>query len=171
MRQVAIAFETSGPNPRLGHRFSELVAVEQGNDEEMGRTLHLCFRTDEASIDKLTFATQFAALDEFVADAPIILHDTGLWRKFIRAELRSIKQKNARRLLNQTIDVSRWAHQRYPKHRKSVAAIATRLSIAVPSELKGLRHTAEQLRLIGTAMNSSAPRTSEKTKADVSPEP
>jgi DNA polymerase III subunit epsilon len=155
MRQVAIAFTTTGPSPKQGHRISELVAVEQVGSEQMKRTLHLFFKANDAASDKLTFATQFDALDQFIADAPIILHDTGAWRKFLRAELQGIKNKGARRLLTQVVDVSRWAHQRFPKHRKSVAAIAKRLNIVVSSELSGLRLTAEQLALIGKAIRSA----------------
>ena len=155
MRQVAIAFATTGPTPKRGHRISELVAVEKVDAEPVGKVLHLYFNAGDPASDKPSFAAQLDALDHFVADAPIVLHDPGVWRRFLRVELQGIKNKGARRLLTQVVDVSRWAHQRYPKHRKSVAALAKRLNIVASPDLSGLRLTAVQLALIGRAIQAA----------------
>ena len=147
MRQVAIAFATTGPSPKQGHRVSELVAVEKLDGDADGRRIHLEFKVDEAQ-DKPTFAAQFDTLNDFIGDAAIVLHDAGRWRSFLRAELRNIKKRGARRLLNQTLDVSHWARSRYPKSRKSVEAIARKCGVSARAELTGLFLEAEQLRRI-----------------------
>jgi DNA polymerase III epsilon subunit-like protein len=155
MRQIVIAFSTTGPSPKKGDRISELVAVEQANGLATGKTLHLVFQPPEKEGGKATFAAQFGALDDLVGDAQVVVHHAGNWRKFLRIELRDAKTRGARRLLKQTVDVYRWAHQRYPKHRKDVAALAKRLCIVVPADLTGLRASVEQLRLIAREMKST----------------
>jgi DNA polymerase III subunit epsilon len=178
MKQVAVAFATTGPSPKQGHRISELVAVEQEDGSATGRYLHLQLRTADAQTAKPTFAEAFDALDELIGDAPIVVRHAGHWRKFIREELRSIKKRGARRLLTQTVDVSAWAHSRYPKQRKSLAAIAQRVGVVVSPELSGLNLETEQLRLIANAMKPSdakphAPATAKATPMikPTSPEP
>jgi DNA polymerase-3 subunit epsilon len=152
MRQVAIAFATTGPSPKQGHRISELVAVENLDGDAKGRSIHLQFKVDEAQ-DKQTFSMQFDTLNEFIGDATIVLHDAGRWRGFLRVELRSIRKRGARRLLTQTLDVSRWARSRYPKSRKSVEAIARKCGVSAPAEMTGLFLEAEQLRLIAPLLS------------------
>ena len=153
MRQVAIAFTTTGPSPKEGHRISDLVAVEQTCGTRLGRTLHLIFRADDAQDEKPTLAMEFDELDELIADAPIVVHHAGLWRKFMRVELRDIKKRGARRLLKQVVDVTGWAHSRYPKQRKSLEAIARKCGIADPEGMTGLRLDAERIRLIAQLMS------------------
>ena len=168
MKQVAVAFATSGLSPKQGHRISELVAIEQDDGNSTGRYLHLQFRIGDAQTAKPTFAEAFNRLDELIGDSPIIVHHAGHWRKFIRGELRSVKKRGAKRLLTQTVDVSGWAHSRFPKQRKSLAAIAQRVGVVVPTELSGLNLEVEQLRLIANAMKPpdakpQAPATTEAT--------
>jgi len=150
MKQVVVAFATTGNNPKEGHRFSELVAIEQV-DGQPGRRLHLKFKTDAAQEGK-TFADQFDLLDDLIGDTPIVIHHAGQWRKFLRPELDAIKKRGARRLLKQTVDVSTWAQQRFPKQRKDLAAIARKVQVNIPAGLTGIELEAEQQRLIATKM-------------------
>src|SRR5881394_3167246 len=137
MRQIAIAFTTTGPSPKQGHRISELLAVEDV-DGEARRTYFLAFKPEILG-ERPTFLERLDALDELVGDAPIVVHNAAQWRKYLRVELRQLKKRGARRLLRQTVDVYRWAYQRHPKRRKDIAAIARRVGITPSSELSGLR--------------------------------
>jgi hypothetical protein len=94
-------------------------------------------------------------LKSFVGNATLIVADSGRWRRFLRAELRAIKRHGAGRLLNELVDVGYWAHQRFPRQRRNVAAIARRLGIEFDKELVGLEREAELLRLIALEMNTS----------------
>jgi hypothetical protein len=148
MKQVAIAFATTGPSPKDGHRFSELALVEQGSN----RRMHLKVESEGGN----TFAARFAEIDSFIGDASLVLLNGGRWRRFLRVELKTIKGRRARRLMRDLIDVGDWAHQRFPRQRKNVTAIANRMGISGTKELTGLEREAELLGLIAQQMNTSA---------------
>lgn len=145
VRLVAIAFATTGPSPKTGGRISELVAVERFGDQSVGRTLHLYFKTEEAQFGKKTFSEQFELLEEFIGDSQILLHSAGIWRRFIREELRTIKKRGARKLLKQAIEIISLAHQRFPKQRKDIVSIARRLHLKVPGKEISLKEEAQLL--------------------------
>lgn len=147
MKQVAIAYATTGPAPKDGHRFSELVLVEQGTD----RRLHVKVEPEGGN----TFAAHFDKIDSFIGDASLVMLNGGRWRRFLRVELKAIKGRRARRLMREVIDVGDWAHQRFPRQRKSVTAIASRMGISGTKELTGLEREAELLALIAQQMNTS----------------
>lgn len=147
MKQVAIAFATTGPSPKDGHRFSELALVEQGSD----RRMHFKVESEGGN----TFAARFAEIDSFIGDASLVLLNGGRWRRFLRVELKTIKGRRARRLMRGVIDVGDWAHQRFPRQRKNVTAIANRMGISGTKELTGLEREAELLALIAQQMNTS----------------
>jgi hypothetical protein len=149
MKQVAIAFATTGPSPKDGHRFSELVLVlvKQGTD----RRLHVKVEPENGN----TFAARFPEIDSFIGDASLVMLNGGRWRRFLRVELKAIKGRGARRLMLGVIDVGDWAHQRFPRQRKNVTAIASRMGISGTKELTGLEREAELLGLIAQQMNTS----------------
>ena len=154
MKQVVIAFETTGNNPKEGHRFSVIYAIEQVNGWPEDR-LAIRFKTAETPNEK-TFAEQFDELDEFIGGSPIVVRHAGQWRKFLRPELANIKKRGANRLLKQTQCISEWAHQRFPKQRKDLKSIARRLQLDVSPGLHGPDLEGEQMRLIATKMQPVA---------------
>lgn len=147
MKQVAIAFATTGPSPKDGHRFSELALVEQGTD----RRLHIKIEAEGRN----TFVARFHEIDNFIGDASLVVLNGGRWRRFLRVELKAIKGRRARRLMREVIDVGDWAHQRFPRQRKNVTAIANRMGISGTKELTGLEREAELLGMIAQQMNTS----------------
>lgn len=155
MRQVAIAFATTGPSPKAGHRICEIVLIGQDSGKRDGAPVRFDFRGIEPTNESITFPLVLSALKAFVGEATVIVHDSGKWRRFLRAELRMIKRHGAGRLLNNVIDISAWAHQRFPKQRRDVTAIARRLGIDVRKDLAGLEKEAEFLRLIAQKMDTS----------------
>jgi len=165
MKQAVIAFTTTGPSPKDGHRFSEIVVVEVG-DEAHGSPPTRFALTDE----KQKFASVLPRLKSIVGDAAIVVHNAGKWRRFLRAELRTVKRHGAGRWLKDVIDVGAWAHQRFPRQRRDVGAIAGRLGICVSADLTGLALEVELLRQIAARMNTPvepvAPESSNKAKPE-----
>lgn len=147
MKQVAIAFATTGPSPKNGHRFSELALVEQGTD----RRLHIKIETE----GKNTFAARFHEIDNLIGDASLVVLNGGRWRRFLRVELKAIKGSRPKELMHDVIDVGDWAHQRFPRQRKNVTAIAKRLGITVTNQFQGIEREADLLALIAQQMNTS----------------
>lgn len=145
MKQVAIAFKTTGPSPKAGDRIAELMAVQADGDR-----LHLVFSEDKGK----TFAALLPRLEEFIGESEVVVYHAGHWRKFLRVELRGIRKPRGRRLLEGLVDVSAWAHQRFPRQRKDIAAIARQLGITVGAELVDLERDGELLRQIATRMNT-----------------
>lgn len=146
MRTVAIAFTTTGPSLKAGHRISRLFAVED-LDGQRGRTMDMQFASDNAE-DPLARARNVFELTRFIDDSPIAVHHSGHWRKFVRVEIREANNREARRLLKPAVDVYRWAHQRYPKRRKNLVAIAAQIGITAPKDVSDLDRDGELLRQI-----------------------
>lgn len=162
MRQVAISFATTGPSPRGGHRICEIVLVGQKEGTQEGRMVRFRLLSESGVSEPARFATVLPELKSFVGDATVVVSDAGKWRRFLRAELRTIRRHGAGRLLNELVDVSSWAHQRFPRQRRNVAAIARRMGIEVDKELIGLEREAELLRLIARGMNTSMERSAQQ---------
>jgi len=151
MKQIAVAFSTTGDSPKDGHRFCELVLVDQDGEQTRFELLG-----EPASNQQVKFAEALTAIKAMVGDAQLIVHESTRWRRFLRAEIRSIKRHGANQLMNNVVGVSDWAHQRFPRQRKDVAAIARRAGIEIPENLMGLELEAELLRRIANVMNEGA---------------
>ena len=156
MKQVAVAFSTNGNSPKEGHRFSEIVLIGQENGRTKGDRFWFRLNDKPTSGQQVTFAGALPMMKTLVGDAQLIVHDIGRWRRFLRAELRTIKRHGADKLMNNVVDVSSWAHQRFPRQRKEVAGIARRAGIEIPADLTGLELEAELLRKIANVMTEVA---------------
>jgi hypothetical protein len=153
MKQFAVAFSTTGNSPKAGHRFSEILLVGQENGVLNGLNAKFKLNDHPASSEQVTFPEALASMKTLVGDATLIVHNAGSWKRFLRVELRHIKRHGAGHLLNNIVDVSAWAHQRYPRQRKDVVAIARRAGIEIPDSLTGLELQAELLRRIANLMS------------------
>ncbi len=145
MTQFAIAFTTTGNSPRAGHRFSEIVLVGLEDGLPNGQRAKFNLNVDAESKSQVKFAVVLEAMTAMIGDATLIVHDAGNWRRFLRAELKSIRRHGAGLLVNNIVDVSAWAHQRYPRQRKDLSAIVRRIGIELPANLTGLDLEAELL--------------------------
>lgn len=169
MKQVAVAFSTSGPSPKAGHCISELLAAELSDSIPTGSRLHHTYRCVD-QVEGKTFAEQFEELDKFIGEAHVIVHQGNVWRKFMRIELRPIKSKTARRLLRDIVDVSAWAHTRFPKQRKDLASLAKKVGYVPDAGEVGLRLDSQLLVGIASKMNPvPVEHTSTQTKPTVEP--
>lgn len=102
MREIVLDTETTGFEPAEGHRIVEIGAVELFNHMPTGRTYHQYINPqrsmpaeafavhglgDDFLRDKPVFAQIGAAFLEFVAEAPLVIHNAAFDMKFLNAEL------------------------------------------------------------------------------------
>jgi len=105
MREIVLDTETTGLDPRDGHRIVEIGAVELHSHLPTGRTFHVYLnpeRTmpreaqaihglDDAFLrDKPLFASVAAEFMAFIGDAPLVIHNAGFDVTFLNAELTRI---------------------------------------------------------------------------------
>jgi DNA polymerase III subunit epsilon len=102
MREIVLDTETTGFEPSEGHRIVEIGAVELMNHLPTGRTYHQYInpeRTmpkeafdvhglgDDFLRDKPVFAAIGQAFLDFIADAPLVIHNAAFDMKFLNHEL------------------------------------------------------------------------------------
>lgn len=105
MREIIFDTETTGLDPRSGHRLVEIGCVELIDRRESGRTYHAYFHPErdmpaEAEAvhglsvqflsDKPLFSACAEDLLEFLGDAPLIAHNAAFDFGFVNAELARI---------------------------------------------------------------------------------
>ncbi len=102
MREIVLDTETTGFEPTEGHRIVEIGAVELFNHLPTGRTYHQYINPkrimpkeafevhglgDDFLRDKPYFPTIAQAFLDFIADAPLVIHNASFDMKFLNAEL------------------------------------------------------------------------------------
>ena len=102
MREIIFDTETTGLDPRSGHRLVEIGCIELVDRRETGRNFHAYFHPDrdmpaEAEAvhglsitflsDKPRFAERAGELIEFLGDAPLVAHNAAFDFGFVNAEL------------------------------------------------------------------------------------
>ena len=102
MRQIILDTETTGLDPRQGHRVIEIAALEVVDRRPTGRHVHF-YLNPEREIDagatevhgmtwddlkdKPRFAEKVEELLEFIADSPLVAHNAGFDFGFLNHEL------------------------------------------------------------------------------------
>src|SRR5690625_3990460 len=107
MREIVLDTETTGLDPRDGHRIVEIGAVELHSHLPTGRTFHVYLNPqrsmpreaqaihglDDAFLrDKPLFGSVAADFLAFIADAPLVIHNAGFDIAFLNAEFARIGQ-------------------------------------------------------------------------------
>ncbi len=102
MREIIFDTETTGLDPKAGHRLVEIGCIELVDRRESGRTFHAYFHPErdmpaEAEAvhglsiqflsDKPLFASRVDELIEFLGDAPLVAHNAAFDFGFVNAEL------------------------------------------------------------------------------------
>ncbi|MGH7089412.1 MAG: exonuclease domain-containing protein, partial [Stellaceae bacterium] len=105
MREIVLDTETTGLDPKDGHRIVEIACIELQNHLPTGRFFHRYINPQrEMTADALLvhglddaflaqhppFANQVEAFIEFVADAPLVIHNAEFDLAFINAELKRL---------------------------------------------------------------------------------
>jgi DNA polymerase-3 subunit epsilon len=107
MREIVLDTETTGLDPLRGDRLVEVGCVEIFNRMPTGQTFHVYINPErdmpaeafavhglssEFLSDKPLFASVVEQFLEFIADAPLVIHNASFDISFINAELERIKR-------------------------------------------------------------------------------
>ena len=141
MRQIVLDTETTGLDPRQGHRIIEIAAIELNGRKVSERTFHRYINPEReidegaAAVHGLTldrllnepkFAEITAALLEFIAGAELIIHNAPFDIGFLNAEL---TLAGLPPLKNQVIDTLKVAKELHPGKKNNLNALCDRYQI------------------------------------------
>ena len=141
-REICLDTETTGLKPQEGHRVIEIGAVELVNRLPTGRHFHVYIDPErevpEAAVrvhgltwDKLRGKPKFAEVAEefleFIADAPLVIHNADFDRGFLNWELSALNMP----LIDQQrcIDTLQMARRRFPMANNTLDGLCKRFGI------------------------------------------
>jgi DNA polymerase-3 subunit epsilon len=141
MRQIVLDTETTGLDPRLGHRIIEVAAIEMDGRKVSKRTFHRYINPEREidegaaavhglTLDRLQDEPKFAevapALLEFIAGAELIIHNAPFDIGFLNAEL---TLAGLPLLNNKVIDTLKVAKELHPGKKNNLNALCDRYQI------------------------------------------
>ncbi len=142
IREIVLDTETTGLKPEDGHRIVELGCLELLNHMPTGRTLHFYFDperpmdpdatrvsgiTDEMLRGKPFFADLAPQFLDFIADAPLVIHNAAFDMGFLNAELARAGLEAL--LPERAIDTLLMARRKFPGAPASLDALCKRFGI------------------------------------------
>ncbi|HRL22608.1 MAG TPA: DNA polymerase III subunit epsilon [Alcaligenes sp.] len=145
MRQIILDTETTGLEPREGHRIVEVGCVEMVNRKLTGRHLHLYLNPDRDSdpealaVHGLTteflsqhprFSDVVQDILDFVQDAEVIIHNAAFDTRFLDAELNRVGKKPFSEYCGSIIDSLLVAREMHPGKRNSLDSLCERYGIS-----------------------------------------
>jgi len=141
MRQIVLDTETTGLDPKLGHRIIEIACVELVNRRLTRNNLHLRFNPereiDAAATgihgmtwddlkDKPRFADRAAQFLDFVRDAELVIHNAAFDVAFLDAELAACGLPSISTHCPSVLDTLRMAKELHPGKRNSLDVLCER---------------------------------------------
>ncbi len=144
MRQIVLDTETTGLDPRSGHRIIEVACIEMENRRFTGRHLHKYVNPEreidegaqrvhgislEFLADKPKFADIADEFLEFINGAELIIHNAPFDIGFLNAELDRLGRVPVGTICNGVIDTLRMAKELHPGKRNSLDALCERYEI------------------------------------------
>lgn len=144
MRQVILDTETTGLDPRQGHRIIEVAGLELINRRPTGRHFHEYIHPDrdieadaqrvhgislEFLADKPRFAQIASALIEFITGAELVIHNAAFDVGFLDAEFARLQQPNTKTLCPSVLDTLKMARELHPGKRNNLDALCERYAI------------------------------------------
>ncbi|MBF0252029.1 MAG: DNA polymerase III subunit epsilon, partial [Alphaproteobacteria bacterium] len=142
MREIALDTETTGLNPKSGHRVVEIGCVEMVNHIATGEVFHVyinperdmpeeAFRVhglSEAFLrDHPVFAKVVDDFLEFVGDAPLVIHNAAFDMGFLNAELE--KAGRPKLEMARAVDTVQIARKKFPGAQANLDALCKRFGI------------------------------------------
>lgn len=142
MREIVLDTETTGFKPEEGHRLVEIGCLELVNLIPTGRTFHKYLNperdvppdaarvhglTTEFLADKPKFAEVVDGFLEFIADAPLVIHNATFDMSFINAELLWSGRKPLPK--TRAVDTLTMARQKFPGAPASLDALCKRFGV------------------------------------------
>jgi DNA polymerase-3 subunit epsilon len=143
-RQIILDTETTGLEPRLGHRIIEVAGVEMVNRRLTGRHFHRYLNpgrdSDEGALqvhgltseflsDKPKFAEIAEELLEYITGAELIIHNAPFDIGFLDAELALVRRKKLSSYCPAIIDTLRMAKDLHPGKRNGLDSLCERYQI------------------------------------------
>lgn len=145
LRQVVLDTETTGINPKEGHKIIEIGCVELINRRLTQRSFHVYLNpdreidagaievhgiTNEFLHDKPRFADVVDDFIAFIAGAELIIHNAPFDVGFINHELSLLKGETRRiETISRVFDTLTFARKKHPGARNSLDALCKRYSI------------------------------------------
>ena len=144
MRQIVLDTETTGLDPRQGHRIIEIACLEMVDRRLTGRHLHKYINPEreidegaaavhgitlEFLADKPKFADVIDEFLEFINGAELIIHNAPFDIGFLNAELARLDRVPVETVCNGVTDTLRMAKDLHPGKRNSLDALCSRYEI------------------------------------------
>lgn len=144
MRQVILDTETTGLEPRLGHRIIELAGVELVNRRLTGNHFHRYLNPDreidegalqvhgisaEFLQDKPRFADIVGAFLEYVGGAELVMHNAPFDTGFLNAEFEKLGLPPLGHHCEGVVDTLAMAREMHPGQRNSLDALCKRYAV------------------------------------------
>ena len=144
MRQIVLDTETTGLDPRHGHRIIEVACIEMENRRLTGHHLHKYINPEreidegaqavhgislEFLADKAKFADVVDEFLDFINGAELIIHNAPFDLGFLNAELARLDRVPVETLCNGVTDTLRMAKDLHPGKRNSLDALCERYEI------------------------------------------
>lgn len=144
MRQIVLDTETTGLDPRQGHRIIEVACIELVNRRLTGRHLHKYVHPErdidagaqavhgitlEFLADKPKFADVVDEFLDFVSGAELVIHNAPFDIGFLNAELARLDRVPIGTVCNGVIDTLKKAKELHPGKRNSLDALCERYEI------------------------------------------
>lgn len=142
MRELVLDTETTGIDPKQGHRIIEIGAIELVNHVPTGESYHVyinpereveqgAFEVHGLSTEFLADYPNFAGIVDgfldFVADATLVIHNARFDMGFINAELKRLDRPEMP--MERAIDTLTMARRKYPGAQASLDALCRRFEI------------------------------------------
>ncbi|MBA4747072.1 MAG: DNA polymerase III subunit epsilon, partial [Sphingopyxis sp.] len=142
MREIIFDTETTGLDPRSGHRLVEIGCIELVDRRETGRSFHAYFHPERdmppdaeavhgLSItflaDKPLFGQRVGELIDFLGDAPLVAHNAAFDFGFVNAELARVGM--ALLDMDRMICTVQMARKLHPGGKHSLDALCVRYGI------------------------------------------
>lgn len=143
-RQIVLDTETTGLDPRQGHRIIEIGCVEMIDRRLTGNNYHQYLQpdreieqgaidvhgiTNEFLADKPRFVEIAESLMDYLRGAEVIIHNAPFDVGFIDAELSGIEVSETMQSLCEVTDTLTMARQMHPGQRNSLDALCGRYDI------------------------------------------
>ena len=141
MREIVLDTETTGLDPRNGHRIVEIACIELVHHIPTGRSFHRylnperdmpedAFAIHGLTVEFLARQPSFAAvldeLQEFIGGDPLVIHNAEFDLAFLNAELARLQREP---ISSGYVDTLAMARRRYPGSPASQDALCRRFAI------------------------------------------
>ena len=145
MRCIILDTETTGLDPKLGHRVIEIAAVEVVDRRLTGKSIHFYVNPEreidagatdvhgltwEMLRDKPRFGDIASELIEFAGGARWIIHNAPFDLAFLDEELKRLDLPSTAGVCNEVVDTLALAREQFPGKKNSLDALCERFGVA-----------------------------------------